>query len=363
MKKVVGFGEIMGRFSPEGFDRFSQSCPGKLNLPFAGAEANVAASIAWLGGPSAFVTALPKHAVADACIRALKAMDVDTRHIVRTEVGRLGLYFVETGANQRPSQVIYDREGAAIAITPPDVYNWDSLYEDAGWLHLSGITPALSKVAAESALTAAREAKSRGITVSCDLNFRKKLWQWESDTPPRELAEKTMRELLPLVDIVIGNEGDAEDVLGIRAGSSDVEAGKLTIDRYPDVARQILAQFPKVRKVAITLRESLSASHNNWGAMLYDAGTDEAAFAPIKEGHYRPYEIRNIVDRVGGGDSFAAGLIFALKSSHYRDDSEVISFAVAASCLAHSIRGDFNRSSRAEVEALVHGSGSGRVVR
>jgi 2-dehydro-3-deoxygluconokinase len=316
-----------------------------------------------LGGESAFVTALPKHAIADGCVRTLKSVGVDTQHILRTDDGRLGLYFVETGANQRPSNVVYDRTGSAVSLTPPEAYDWDAVFADAGWLHISGITPSLSRCAADASLTAVKKAKRSGVTVSCDLNFRKKLWKWDERLAPRELAEKTMRNLLPFVDVVIGNEGDAEDVLGIHAGASDVEAGQLAIDKYPDVARQIAAQFPNVGKVAITLRESISASHNNWGAILYDSGRGEAVFAPMKEGQYCPYEIRNIVDRVGGGDSFAAGLIFALSSGGYEADSDAIAFAVAASCLAHSIKGDFNLSSRVEVEALMRGSGSGRVVR
>ncbi len=363
MKTVIGFGEIMGRLAPDQFYRFSQSCPGKLDLSFAGAEANVAVSIALLGGTSAFVTALPKHAVADACIRTLQGLGVDTKHILRTKQGRLGLYFVETGANQRPSNVIYDREGAAVAQTPADAYAWDEIFSGAGWFHISGITPALSHCAAEAVLQAAQTAKKHGITVSCDLNFRKKLWNWDETLKPQQLAEKTMRGILPFVDVVIGNEEDAADVLGINAGETDVEAGALAIDKYPTVAASIAEQFPNVKKVAITLRESISASHNNWGAMLYDVATANAVFAPLRNGQYQPYEIRDIVDRVGGGDSFAAGLIFALHSGEFPDDQDAIAFAVAASCLAHSIKGDFNLSSRAEVEALMKGSGSGRVVR
>jgi 2-dehydro-3-deoxygluconokinase len=363
MKKVIGFGEIMGRLAPDQFYRFSQSCPGKLDLTFAGAEANVAASVAMLGGEAAFVSALPKHAVAEACIRTLKALDVDTQYILRTKEGRLGLYFVETGANQRPSNVIYDRDGSAVALTPPEAYPWEEIFADAGWLHISGITPALSRNAADAALTAVKKAKAAGLTVSCDLNFRKKLWQWDASCKPCELAEKTMRTILPYVDVIIGNEEDASDVLGIRAGDTDVEAGELSVDKYPEAARAVAAQFSNVRKVAITLRESISASHNNWGAMLYDVEADSAVFAPLKNGRYQPYEIRDIVDRVGGGDSFAAGLVFALNSGEFSEDQDVIAFAVAASCLAHSIKGDFNFSSRAEVEALMKGSGSGRVVR
>lgn len=363
MKKVIGFGEIMGRLAPDQFYRFSQSCPGKLDLTFAGAEANVAASVVMLGGRAAFVSALPKHAVVDACVRTLKALDVDTQYILRTKEGRLGLYFVETGANQRPSNVIYDRDGSSVSLTSAGAYPWKEIFADAGWLHISGITPALSSNAADAALTAVKKAKEAGLTVSCDLNFRKKLWQWDASCKPRELAEKTMRTILPYVDVIIGNEEDASDVLGIHAGDTDVEAGELSVEKYPEVARAVAAQFSNVRKVAITLRESISATHNNWGAMLYDVAAGTAVFAPLKNGRYQPYEIRDIVDRVGGGDAFAAGLVFALNSGEFPEDQDVIAFAVAASCLAHSIKGDFNFSSRAEVEALMKGSGSGRVVR
>ena len=363
MGKVVTFGEIMGRLAPEGFLRFTQAMPGQLDLTFAGAEANVAASICNLGGEASFVTALPKHSVADACIASLKALDVDTSYIVRTDAGRLGLYFLETGANQRPSNVIYDRDYSSVGLTDADAYPWDEIFAGAEWFHISGITPAVSALAADAALAAVKAAKANGVTVSCDLNFRKKLWKWDANFSAKELAEKTMRGILPYVDLVIGNEEDASDVLGIKAGDTDVHSGELDIDRYPEVAQKIIAQFGNVSKVAITLRESISASHNNWGAMLFDKAEGKAFFAPLKDGAYQSYQIKNIVDRVGGGDSFAAGLVFALTTPELSDSQTAISFAVASSCLAHSIKGDINYSSRKEVEALMGGSGSGRVVR
>ncbi len=354
----------MGRLAPDQFLRFNQACPGKLDLSFAGAEANVAASVSWLGGNAVFVSALPKHAVADACVRMLDGMGVNTQYVLRTDIGRLGIYFAETGANQRPGNVIYDRDYSSVSMTPADQYDWDEIFFDAGWLHISGITPALSQCAAETVLAAAKKAKDAGVTVSCDLNFRKKLWRWDSSLSPRALAEKTIRQILPFVDVVIGNEEDAQDVLSIYAENTDVSAGHLSTDKYPAVAAKIVEQFPNIGKVAITLRESISASHNNWGAMLYSAEEKSACFAPLQDGAYRSYEIRDIVDRIGGGDSFAGGLIFALNSPEYaQQDQSALSFAVAASCLAHSIKGDFNFSSRSEVEALMNGSGSGRVVR
>ncbi len=363
MNTIVTFGEIMGRLCPPGYLRFIQSMPGTLELTFAGAEANVAASLAIFGAPARFVTAIPDNVIGDACVQNLRGLGVDTSRILRTKTGRLGLYFVEKGANQRPSNVIYDRSHSAIAETPAGKFDWPAIFSGAGWLHLTGITPALSRIAFESALAAARAAKAAGIPVSCDLNFRKKLWQWEPGTTAAALARRCMGELLPYVDVAIANEEDASDVLGIHAEGNDIEGGRLAIERYPQVAREITRLFPNIKKVAITLRESISATHNNWGAMLYDAGSDSASFAPLHDDAYRAYEIRNIVDRVGGGDSFAAGLVFALNTPELAAPQSAIAFAVAASCLAHSIEGDFNFSTRAEVESLMRGSASGRVVR
>jgi len=363
MKTIVTFGEVMGRFAPEGVLRLRQALPGSLDLTFGGAEANVAASLAQLGAPARFVTALPQHAIADACVGFLTGLGVDTSGILRTKQGRLGLYFFENGANQRPSGVIYDRSHSSVSLTKGADYAWDSILEGAGWLHTTGITPSLSQVSAEATLHAVKAAKASGLTVSCDLNFRKKLWNWEPGTDSKALAGKTMRAILPFVDVVIANEEDAADVLNIHAEGTDVESGHLSVDHYPAVAREIAKQFPNVSQVAITLRESISASHNNWGAMLYDVKSGQAHFAPLRGGKYEAYQIRNIVDRVGGGDSFGAGLIFALNTPELSAPEKAIAFAVAASCLCHSIVGDVNFTSRAEVEALMKGSGSGRVVR
>lgn len=363
MKTIVTFGEIMGRLAPAGFQRFRQALPGPMDLTFGGAEANVAASVALLGGSARFVTALPRHAIADACVGTLASLGVDTRFIERTAEGRLGLYFLETGANQRPSNVIYDRADSSVSRTLGESYNWAGALEGASWLHTTGITAALSATAASAVGVALRAAKAAGLTTSCDLNYRKKLWSWETGTSPKALAEKVMRGLLPSVDVLIANEEDAADVLNIHAAETDVESGRVAHDKYPDVARQIAREFPNLKFVAITLRESISASHNNWGAMLYDASTGQAHFAPLKNGSYQPYEIRNIVDRVGGGDSFGAGLIFALTTPEWQEPAQAIRFAVAASCLAHSVPGDINFVTRAEVEALAGGSASGRVVR
>lgn len=363
MTNVVTFGEIMGRLTPPGVVRLRQGLPGSLDVSFAGAEANVAVSLAFLGAQATFVTALPNNELADACVASLRACGIGS-HVVATDYGRLGLYFLETGANQRPSRVIYDRDHSAISMTDPSAYDWPGIFVGADWFHVTGITPALSKLAAESTIAGVRAAKAAGLTVSCDLNFRGKLWRWEEATSRRALAERIMRQVLPSVDVLIANEEDCGDVLGIRADATDISSGKLDFRRYPDVARQVCEQFPNLGLVATTLRQSVSASHNNWGAMLFDAKSDEASFSPIdSDGIYQPYEIRNIVDRVGGGDSFAAGLIYGLNSADYASSRQALDFAVAASCLAHSIKGDFNHCSREEVDALVSGSASGRVVR
>lgn len=361
-KIVVTFGEIMGRMAAKENLRLRQSR--EFEVIYAGAEASVAASICNYGGKARYVTALPKHTMAEAAMDTIRAVGIDANFVVRTDEGRLGLYFLETGANQRPSNVVYDRADSAISLTPADQYDWAGIFDGAGWLHLSGITPALSQNAAEATLVSAQKAKEAGATVSIDLNFRGKLWKWGEEKVGRELAEETMRKILPFIDVVIANEEDCHDVLGIQAGDTDVHSGELDITRYPDVARQVVEQFPNVSKVAITLRESLSASHNNWGAMLYDAASKTPFFAPLdNEGNYRPNQIKNIVDRVGGGDSFAAGLIFASITPELSDPQTAVKYAVAASTLKHSIKGDVNYSTRPEVEALMGGSASGRVVR
>ncbi len=363
MKTIVTFGEIMGRICPENFQRFRQSMPGKMDMTFAGAEANVAASIAMLGGKVKFVTALPDNDMTECCLQNLKGIDIDVSGIKIVKYGRFGLYFVERGANQRPSRVMYDRDYSSVSMTHGDAYNWDALLAGAGWLHTTGITPSLSETSASATEVAVRTAKEKGLTVSCDLNFRKKLWQWKNGSSASDLAQKTMREILPYVDVVIANEEDAHDVLGISAENADIEGGKLDVSKYIDVAKEISSQFPNVKIVAITLRESISATHNNWGAMLYDTATKQSHFAPLIEGNYVPYEIKNIIDRVGGGDSFGAALVFALNTPVLAKPENAIRFAVASSCLCHSINGDFNYVSRAEVESLMGGSASGRVVR
>ncbi|MEQ9406720.1 MAG: sugar kinase [Fuerstiella sp.] len=363
MPKFITFGEIMMRMAPPGTLRLQQTLPGTLDVTFAGAEANVAVSLSMFGADVGFISALPDNPLTDACLQTLRGLGVDTSGILRTDQGRLGIYFVEAGANQRPSRVTYDRAGSSVSLTPPDAYDWKRLLQGAEALHVSGITPALSREAAEATLDAVRTARSLGVQVSCDLNYRAKLWNWQPGTDRKQLAAETMAGILPSVDILIANEADCGDVLGIHAGGSSVESGHVEVDAYPNVARQVVQRFPNISLVATTLRESVSASHNNWGAMLFDAKADKAWFAPEVDGHYQPYEIRNIVDRVGGGDAYAASLLFALNHDDYAGPQQALQFATAASCLAHSILGDFNFSSRSEVDALMKGSASGRVVR
>ena len=363
MKKVVTFGEVMIRLCPQENLRISQVCPGSMDLTFGGAESTVAASIAYLGGNSAFVTSLPDNFITESFLRQMKGFGVNTDSIHLTDTGRFGVYYVEKGANQRPSRVIYDREMSAVSQTKGEEYNWGRIFSNAQWLHISGITLAISETAAEAALFAVKKAKECGLKVSCDINFRKNLWKWDPSLSSVELARKIMPKFLKFVDVVIGNEEDADNVLGIKAEDTEVHAGHISHNAYPSVAQQICKQFDNVELVAITLRESISANHNNWGAMLFERASGLVCFSPLKEGGYSPYAIHNIVDRVGSGDSFAAGLIFALCENSSDDLQHKLDFAVAASCLAHSIKGDFNYSAKSEVIALMRGNQSGRVQR
>jgi len=358
----LAFGEIMMRVTPPGFARFRQCLPGTVDATFGGGEANVCGSMALLGRPVRYMTALPDNVMADALIGWQRNLGIDTDHILR-RAGRLGVYYLETGANQRSSKVIYDRADSSVALAAPEEYDFDAALEGVTRVHVTGITPAISENGFLSTLELVTRAAEQGAKVSCDLNFRKKLWNWRKGTAAQDLARECMIQLLPLIDIVIGNEADAEDVLGIKAKGTEVEQGRISPEAYTEVAQHIAERFDNVSLVAITLRESLSASHNNWGAMLYDAAARAAHFAPMDGDSYRPYEIRNIVDRVGGGDSFAAGLLYALDSEKYGQPADAIQFAVAASCLKHSVPGDLNYVTLDEIEALVAGQTSGRVQR
>jgi 2-dehydro-3-deoxygluconokinase len=341
-KKVVTFGEIMMRLAPPGYQRIVQTA--SYDVTYAGGEANVAASLAQFGYDAYFVTKLPKHEVGQACRCFLQKYGVKTEYI-KMEGDRLGVYYLEAGASQRPSKVIYDRKDSAIARVQSGEFDWAAIFAGAELFHITGITPALSDNAAAVSLEAVQAARSAGLTVSCDLNYRKNLWG------PQQ-ANKVMSGLMEFVDIAIANEEDAEKVFGIKAANTDLHSGKIDDAGYREVCRKMVERFG-FKKVAITLRESYSASDNGWSAILYDSAAGQ--FYKSKK-----YNI-HIVDRVGGGDSFGGGLIYALLSG--RDNQQAIEFAVAASCLKHTIPGDFNLVSVAEVEALMKGDGSGRVQR
>ena len=340
MKRIITFGEIMMRLNPEGYLRFVQA--GKFEASYAGGEANVAVSLANFGLDASFVSKVPAHEIGQCAVNELRRYGVNTELMVRGG-DRLGLYFVEKGASQRASKVIYDRAGSAIAKATAAEFDWKKIFDGADWFHFTGITPALGGELPQICLEACKAAKELGVKISCDLNYRKKLWS-------RETAGQVMAQLMPYVDVCIANEEDAKDVFGIEAEDTDLNAGKVNHDGYISVARQLADRFG-FKKVAITLRGSISASDNQWAAMLYSDG--KACFSPTYNVH--------IVDRVGGGDSFGAGLIYSLLSDY--DDQRAVNFAVAASCLKHSIEHDFNLVSVSEVESLASGNASGRVQR
>lgn len=349
MSRIIAFGEIMARFTTPGFQRYQQSIPGAMRVNFAGAEANVAVSIAQLGGEAAFVTSLPKHPIADACVADLRSCGVDIDQVVRTSEGRLGLFFCETGINQRAGQVIYDRDGSAAAITPASAYDWDRVFRNAEWFVISGITPALSRNAAEVTRVAIDEARKRNVTVVCDLNFRSKLWRWDPSSSPHELAARTMASLATKIDLLVCGRNDAERTLGLKGG--------LPLEEIP---AGLVERFPNLRLVAMTRRSAAPAIEHRFGGLLYDAAAGDLFHAP---GQNQWHEIRHAVDRIGGGDAFTAGLVFALATPELSDRDCAIRFAVAAGCLAHSIEGDFNFSTRDEVEELANGEASGRIRR
>jgi 2-dehydro-3-deoxygluconokinase len=360
----LAFGEIMARLAPMDRLRWRQALPGKIEVTWGGGEANVSASLALFGHQVRYVTALPRQPIAESIAATLRGLGVDVEQILWRKAGRLGLYFVEVGANQRGSTVLYDRDSSAVSLAGADEYNWEQILGGVNWLHITGITPAISEQAFLSNLALVQKADSAGVTISCDLNFRKKLWNWRPGTKSTDLARECMTKTLKHVDLVIANEEDAADVLGIHAAGSDVAKGRLEPAAYEQVAREIVKQFPNVRRVAITLRESLSADHNHWGGMLFDRESEKCCFAPLdSSGHYSPYPITDIVDRIGAGDSFAAGLLHALNSTSHHSQQSAINFAVAASCLKHSIHGDFNYITESEVTALIAGNASGRVQR
>ncbi len=345
--RVVTLGEVMLRLKSPGFERFFQSP--NLEATFGGGEANVAISLANFGLDVAFVTALPQNPLAEACLRFLRGYGVNTSYIERSGE-RLGIYFLEAGANQRPSIVVYDRAHSAISTVEAGRFDWDAVFEDAGWFHVTGITPAISETAAELAMQAAQAAQARGVTVSCDYNYRKKLWNYGKTAP------EVMAELVKFVDVGIANEEDIQRSLGVSVTEgdwqSDVSSGALDTVKYQALCEKMFATFPNLKYQTITLRESFSASHNGWSACLYN-GRDFYVS--------RHYDITDIIDRVGGGDSFASGLIYGLHTG--MADEDTLNFAAAASCLKHSIIGDVNLVTVPEVKRLMGGDVSGRVQR
>ena len=340
--KVVTFGELMVRLQPFNYERFVQA--NSLEFTFGGGEANVAVSLANYGLDAAFVTKLPAHAIGQAAINSLRRYGVDTSMIVRGG-DRVGIYYNEKGASQRGSVCIYDRANSAIQLAQPSDFNWDEIFEGVDWFHFTGITPALGANVVEICLEACKAAKSHGVKISCDLNYRGKLWT-------RAEAREAMTKLCEYVDVCISNEEDAKDVFGIEAEATDIYGGTLNHEGYKSVAKQLADKF-HFEKVAITLRESHNASENGWSAMLYDVASDEYCFS-------KKYELK-IIDRVGGGDSFGGGLIYALLNGKSTQDA--VEFAVAASALKHTIEGDYNMMTVAEVEKLAGGDGSGRIQR
>ena len=340
--KFLTFGEIMLRLKSPGLERFFQSP--MLEATFGGGEANVAVSLSNYGKDAAFLTVLPENVIGDECVHELRKFGVDTTRILRGK-GRMGIYYLETGANQRPSKVVYDREHSSMALAKPGDIDWDKAFEGVSWFHITGITPAISETAMELSLESVKEAKKRNITVSCDLNYRKNLWKYGKSAP------EVMCELAKYVDVAIANEEDCQKSLGVTV-DVHVESGELDRSKYEELSNKVLAAYPNMKMIAITLRESHSTNWNGWAACLNDG----KQFYVSKK-----YEIQDIVDRVGGGDSFAGGLIYGL--STYEDKQQALEFAVAASCLKHSIPGDFNRVSVNEVTTLMKGDGSGRVQR
>ena len=344
MKKVVTFGDLMLRLTPPGREVLLQT--NNLIATFGGAEANVAVALAAYGDNASFVTALPKNDLGAAAVAELRRFNVGTSDIKMTEGGRLGLYFTQTGSNMRPSKVLYDRAYSAVAALKPGDIDWDKALEDADWFHVTGITPALSESLCAVTIEALKACKAKGITVSCDLNYRKKLWKWGKE--PIEV----MPEIARYVDVMIANEEDCQKCLGIKM-ETGVDAGKLDVEKYNDLAGIIFRDYPNVKALAVSLRESVSADINNWSGVL---ATRDGFW------HSRTYSITDIVDRIGGGDSFGGSLIYAFR--HFPGDYEkIINFAIGGSALKHTIYGDFVRYGKEDVENLIAGSGNGRIQR
>jgi 2-dehydro-3-deoxygluconokinase len=364
--KFVTFGEIMLRLACPGHRRLSQTIPGALSATFAGSESNVAAALAGFGDAVQFVTALPHGAVTSACLSTLRAQGVDVSRILKRNEGRFGQFFVETGANQRPTQIQYDRDGSCVSLAGADEYEWNDVLETATWLHVSGITPALSENAFQATLQAVRLARQSAVTVSLDVNYRSALWRWDGKNQPVRLAIQTLQELLPFVDVLFSGSGDAT-LLGVENNAGGrANAGRDPMSEAIEFCESLVLRYPQLRYIAVALRVQQSASSNGYGAGLFDTARNVLLSAPEINGQFTPWPIHQIVDRVGAGDAFAGGLLHGFAAAGLDDPSplqQILEFATAAGCLAHSVEGDQLCCSEAEVQALVDGDSSGRVRR
>jgi 2-dehydro-3-deoxygluconokinase len=353
--KILCFGEIMGRFTPPHLLRLGQNTPGSFDFHFAGAEANVATALSHWGMDTKMVTALPDHhAIADACIRSMQGYGVDISNILRAEQGRLGLYFVEQGINQRSGQVIYDRSHSSFSLTPPDQYPWDSILAGVTHLHITGITPALSRHALESTLELVNMAKQKQVSISLDMNYRESLWTWDDSKTPLSLAKDSFRKLMPQIDLLIANELHARACLDLNIDSEISDPFDITKNSL--VCESILEAYPNLSKVALNLRHSTSSQAHEWGATLQDRSTGKTYCAPLENDVFKPYKINHVLDRVGAGDAFSAGLLFGLCQNYEIQDA--MNFAAASACLAHSIHGDLNIFTRDEIQNLANSPNS-----
>jgi 2-dehydro-3-deoxygluconokinase len=349
MKRFVTFGEIMLRLSTPGYRRYVQAMPGSLDTHFGGAEASVAGLLAHWGGSASYVTALPDNPIGRACLANLRALGIDTASIVLSDDSRMGLYFVEHGVNQRGGNVIYDRVDSAFALTPPERYAWDEVLTGANWFVTSGISPAVSAAAAAATRAALEKAREHGVPIACDVNYRSKLWRWDPDRSPQQLARETMQEMVAAVDLLVCGRGDAVEILGLAEDVGE-----------DDLPFAVSESFPNLKRIAITRRRSHSSNDQMFAASLFDVASGKLHSAPVDEPYYR---IADVVDRIGTGDAFLAALLYALETPEWSAPERAIQWATATACLAHSIEGDFSWIAPQEVRALVESRGIGRISR